>query len=110
MPSYDRPTDATLHVRLANGETWEATPEDLDKFGYVKRLDAYMAFDDTIHEALNAAGLVGRDVTDARINPIRYVVETAVCHPSLLTHPEFRETVADLVEIERRLQATTEES
>lgn len=34
---YDRPMSGTLCVRLENGETWEATPEDLEKFGLVDR-------------------------------------------------------------------------
>lgn len=109
MTTYDRPAAATLHVKLENGETWEATPEDLDKFGYVKRLDAYLLFDDHISEALRAASLIGKDITDARINPLRYIVELAICHPQLLTHPEVAETTARVVEIERHLQTTLPE-
>lgn len=109
MTSYDQPVEASLQVKLANGKTWEATPEDLDRFGYVKRLDAYMTFNDHLHEALSGAGLVGRDITDAQLNPIRYIAELAICHPSLLSHREVAETDARIVEIERHLQATLPE-
>jgi hypothetical protein len=109
MTTYDRPATATLHVKLENGETWEATPEDLDKFGYVKRLDAYMAFNDHLQEALSSAGLIQRDLTSAWINPVRYIAELAICHPDLLSHSEVAETDARIVEIERHLQSTLPE-
>lgn len=32
---YERPVDARLVVRLANDEEWDATPEDLRRFGLV---------------------------------------------------------------------------
>jgi hypothetical protein len=109
MISYDRPTGATLHVKLDNGETWEATPEDLERFGYGRRLDAYAIFDDYVSKALLDAGLIRRDITDAKINPLRYIVELAICRPELLSHPEVTKTTADIVAIERHLQATLPE-
>lgn len=33
--TYERPVTATLFVRLANGEEFEATPDDAAKFGYI---------------------------------------------------------------------------
>lgn len=108
MTTYDRPTEATLHVHLANGETWEANPDDLAKFGYVNRLDAYMAFDDHLRDVLHAAGLIEREATEARLNPLRYLVELAINLPQLLTHPDMRETDAQVVAIEQALRDAEE--
>jgi hypothetical protein len=36
-PTYDRTVDATMIVRLANGEEFEAKAEGFAKFGYVDR-------------------------------------------------------------------------
>jgi len=36
-PTYDRPVAATMIVRLANGEGFEAQAEDFSKFGFVDR-------------------------------------------------------------------------
>jgi hypothetical protein len=107
MPSYQRPVKATLHVRLENGETWEAKPEDLDQFGYVNRLDAYVAFDDHLMKILHAAGVLDEndDLTKSQLNPLRYLVEIAISHPALLTHPEMAENDAAVVDIERALLA-----
>ena len=86
--TYDRPVKATLHVHLDNGETFQATAADLAKFGLVDSLDAYMRFDEALGKALRSAGLIGGDITDAALNPVRYLVETAIRNPELLDHPE----------------------
>lgn len=101
--TFNRPVRGTLHVHLANGEKWEATAEDLDNFGLVKRHDAYMTFDDHLRKVLHTAGLIGREVTEAHVNPLRYLVEIAICHPHLLAHQELRETDLDIVKLERAL-------
>lgn len=108
MATYDRPIKATLHVHLDNGESWEATPEDLERFRLVNRHNAYITFDDALSKALRDPGLIGRDVTDAQLNPVRYLVETAIVHPDLLDHPD-HEGWRDVAELERRLQAVDEQ-
>lgn len=107
MPAYSRPVEAKLYVHLANGEKFEATKDDLANFGYVDRLDTYIRFSDHLAQALVAAGLIERHkhLTRAKLNPLRYLAETAICHPELLTHPEFAETDADIVAIEQALRA-----
>lgn len=109
MTSYDQPVEATLQVKLANGKSWDATPEDMKRFGYVSRCDAYMAFDDHLRELLYGAGLIDREVTDAWINPVRYVAEVAINYPELLAHRDMADVNARIVEIERHLQATLPE-
>jgi hypothetical protein len=52
------------------------------------------------------AGLIRHELTEARINPLRYIAELALTYPDLLDHPETAETDAEIVEIERHLQAT----
>lgn len=101
--SYDRPVKATLHVHLDNGEQWPVTPADLEHFGLVDSLEAYMRFEDALSKVLHDAGLIGRDLTDAQLNPVRYLVETAIRNPHLLNHREHGgwSSVADL---ERALQ------
>jgi hypothetical protein len=103
--TYERPVEASLVVRLANGEEWKAKPEDLARFGYIQQADAYMAFQRHVTTVLLDAGLVDRELTEARINPLRYLVELAVMHPDLLQHPEIGDTNAEIVAIERALQS-----
>jgi hypothetical protein len=105
MTTYDRPVKATLLVRLDNGEEWEPKPEDLAKFNLVDRHEAYMTFDDHLRRILHDAGLIGRDITDAQLNPVRYLVELAVVCPDLLNHPDTAETDAEVVALERALEA-----
>lgn len=109
MTTYDQPVEATLQVKLANGSAWEATEADLNRFGYVKRLDAYMTFQRHLTRVLLDAGLIRRELTEARLNPIRYIAELALNYPDLLDHPETRETDAEIVELERHLQTTMPE-
>ena len=109
MTTYDQPVEATLQVSLANGKTWTATAEDMAKFGYIDRLDAYMAFQKHLTAILSDAGLIQRDLTDAWVNPIRYIAELAICHPDLLAHRDVASVNARIVEIERHLQATLPE-
>lgn len=106
MPTYDRPVEATLHVHLANGETFEAGPADLAKFGLVKPRDAYLAFADHLRGLLQGANLIGRDLTDARLNPVRYLVDLAINNPNLLD--DVADTDAQVVEIERFLSRRKE--
>jgi hypothetical protein len=106
MTTYDQPVEATLQVKLANGKAWEASAEDMERFGYVKRLDAYMSFQRHLTKVLLDAGLIRRELTEARVNPIRYIAELAINCPDLLDHPETAETDAEIVAIERHLQAT----
>ena len=116
--TYDRPVAAKLTVSLDNGETWEATPEDLRHFGYVSRSEVYRNFRGTLISALDGAGLLDddtrRDLTDTELNPLRYLVEVAVSYPDELPRlaqrsaddaPSVLEQIAD---IERRLRATKE--
>ena len=105
VASYERPIRGRLVVVLDNGEQWDATPADLEQFGAVKRLDAYLNFIRHLRNILHAAGLLDGDLTDTALNPIRYLVELAVMNPDLLTHPETAEHDADVVAIERTLRA-----
>lgn len=108
MPSvsYDRPVTAKLVVQLANGETFEPTAEDLAKFGLVRRLDAYMAFNDHLAKVLIQAGLLDRekDTTEARVNPLRYIAEVAINYADLLAHPDMERVNARIVAIEKTLR------
>lgn len=102
MTTYNRPVDATLHVHLDNGETWEATAEDMKKFGLVKRLDVYSLLDKKLRE-----GLPLDDITDAEINPLRYLFEVVLMYPTHFDEfpDKMEELLASVREIERRLQA-----
>lgn len=111
MPAtYDRPTKAQLRVHLADGESWEATPADLDKFGYVDRAQTYLRVTRHLQKLLADAGLLpSGDIVDAHLNPLRYLVELAVCHPDLLDHPEAVEYfTAQIPRIERVLAAAAD--
>ncbi len=102
--TYQRPVKATLYVHLDNGEQFEAATEDLANFGYVKRLDAYTAFDDRLRDILHAAGLIRRETTESRINVIRHLVEVAINYPNLLDHREMQPEYAEIVRIEQVLR------
>lgn len=107
--TYDRPVPAKLLVvRLGNGDEWEAGPDDWSKFGLVRALDAYAAFERHVRTVLTDAGLLKGDLTKAQINPLRYIVELAINYPELLAHPEMVDTDLDLVAIERALAAAAE--
>jgi hypothetical protein len=101
---YDRPVKATLFVHLASGEKFPATAADLEKFGLIKALDAYARFDDALTKILDDAGMLpGGDLTNAALNPLRYLVEMAVRMPKLLEHPDMASTFRNVVAIERLL-------
>lgn len=104
-PSYDRPVKASLHVHLENGETWEATDADLAKFSLVRSYEASTRFAKALRRALVAGGVLdeGADVTAAELNPVRYLVEVAICYPDMLYRPE-HEDWTEVAAIERRLQ------
>lgn len=103
--TFNRPIRGTLHVHLENGEAWEAKPEDLDQFNLVDRHEAYMAFEYALGRILRDAGLLGPDdeITDARLNTVRYFVEIALTSPNLLWHSE-HEGWRSVAELERALQ------
>lgn len=104
MTTYDRPVEAKLHVHLANGDSWEARGEDLERFGLVKRLEAYSTFARQLGEALECSDLLpDGDLTSAQLNPVRYLAELAICFPDLLSHPDTAGTVAQIIDLERRL-------
>jgi hypothetical protein len=104
--TYDVPVKATLRVRLSNGREWDATDEDLRKFGLDSRLDCYMRFDDALRKTLFDAGLLGTrgDITESALNTVRYLAEIAINHPDLLDHPE-HEGWREVVTIEQTLRA-----
>lgn len=84
--NYERPVPATLIVRLENGDEWEAGAADLEKFNLVDRSAAYWEWEKAYEKALREhAGFTG-DITNARLNAVRYLVETAVSMPGLLDH------------------------
>lgn len=109
MTTYERPIEATLHVHLANGETWEAEADDLDRFGLVQRGEAYRVFRTTLMKILRRADLLSRDdLTDAALNPVRELAEYALRYPHLVDHHE-HEGWPEVAKIERVLQAHADE-
>lgn len=88
--SYERPVEAKLIVRLENGQEWDAGAADLEKFNLVDRHAAYWAWEQAYERALREhAGFTG-DITNAKLNAVRYLVETAVAMPGLLDHDDHR--------------------
>jgi len=74
--SYDRPVAAKLYVHLDNGETFEAKPEDLARFGVV-------------------AGLSPAAATQLRVDGPRREPEPAEITAAMLDAAEVRATVQD---------------
>lgn len=71
--TYERPVTARLRVVPDIGEPWDATPEDLVRFGLVDRLDAYARFDSWLRSVLGID-----DSTESALNIIRRAVECAI--------------------------------
>lgn len=103
MTTYQRPVEAKILVHLDNGEAFEATPGDLEKFGLVNARDAYMIFNDELCRLLTDAGLIDGDLTDAKLNALRYLVETAIVNPDLIGHSDHNDW-DEVVDTERTLQ------
>jgi len=103
--TYDQPMAAELQVRLASGKTWKASSEDLKKFGFVDALETYMFFVKRLTAVLEEADLLPTgDITDAELNPIRYLVEVALNYQNIIGDSDMAETYEDIAEIERTLK------
>ncbi len=101
---YQRPVEAKLIVRTEHGEEWEATPGDLEKFRAITMSKAYGRFLDAWQQALRVFGF--DDIVEADLNPIRYVVECAICYPNLGSVAEHvgADVLDQIAEMEDRLQ------
>lgn len=71
--TFQLPTKATLRVVPEVGEPWDATAEDLRRFGLTQKSAAYARFHDWFCETLGI-----KDATGASLNVIRYAVECAI--------------------------------
>lgn len=73
IASYERPVEARLVVVAANGEKWDATADDMKRFGFIRPGDAYMRFHDWLCKVLDL-----ERTTDSALSVIRYAVECAI--------------------------------
>lgn len=80
---YDTPVPGRLIVRLNNGDEHYATPEDLEKWGFVERHTAYRIFRQAMQVAVTFYGPhpPDTDLTDTKLNPLRYLAEQAIMYP-----------------------------
>lgn len=82
MPSnavtYSEPIPAKLLVRTESGREWEATPEDIARWGYVSQRVAYDRFSDWLYAVLRRGGAADVSVDETPVNCIRYAVECAI--------------------------------
>lgn len=99
-PTYARPVPATMIVRLATGEEFEAKSEDFAKFGYV---DPETVLTDWRTFVENA---IGSDLlnADSELNPLWLVLHQALKNPSSLTDGSMNNTKADVQDIDRRIR------
>jgi hypothetical protein len=74
--TFERPVKATLVVRLENGDEWDATEEDLDRFGYGRKLGIYGDISDMLLEAMGVENYPEDSVGQA----VRYLVECAIMY------------------------------
>jgi hypothetical protein len=86
--TYDRPVPATMIVRLANGEEFEAKAEDFAKFGYVDK-DRVMADWRAFIEDATGADLL---TLGSELNPLRVALFCALNNPAALTEDSMEET------------------
>lgn len=96
-PTYERPVTATMIVRLATGEEFEAKTQDFAKFGYVDKntvLADWRAFvEDATGSNLLSEGSV--------LNPLWLVLHQALHHPGSLSDVSLDDTKADIQAIDR---------
>lgn len=79
--TYPREVPATLYVRLATGEEWEAGEADIAKFAKPAIEQAYFRFVVGLSDALLANGVdLGHkdDLSTSPLNAIRYLAETTI--------------------------------
>ena len=103
----ERPVEAKLVVRAtATEEEWNATHDDLRKFGYRLSHDAYRAWSQFVQDALIEHGLEAGDLVKTKLNTIRYVFELASSIPEILDErtEEMDELRAEVAQIERILR------
>lgn len=74
--SFERPAKGVLVIKLSNGEfITNPTEADLRKFGLVDRGSVYMRVDKFLQRVAEIASV--EEVTDLRLNPLRYAFELA---------------------------------
>lgn len=95
--TYLRPTPATMIVRLANGDEFEAKAEDFAKFGYVDP-DTVLADWRTFVEKAIGSDLLS---ADSELNPLWIVLHQALKNPSSLTDGSMDNTKSDVQDIDR---------
>lgn len=105
--TFNRPVAGRLVVMLDNGDSWDATPDDLMKFRLADPYEGYRRFNNKLVEVMANAGLLGGgdDATDLALNPMRYFVELSIMYSNneLLDHPE-HDMWKDLVHMEKALR------
>ena len=100
QPTYERPVPATMIVRLADGEEFEATAEDFAKFGYVDKNTVLADFRAFVEDAIASDLLGGSSV----LNPFWLVLHQALNNLGSLTDGSMGNTKADVQEIDRSLR------
>jgi hypothetical protein len=96
-PTYTRPVAATMIVRLANGEEFEAKPEDFAKFGYGNRNTVLADWRAFVEDAIGTDLLSG----DSVLNPFWLVLHQALHNPGSLTDGSMGNTKADVQDLDR---------
>lgn len=72
--AFDRPVDARLVVRTDTGEEWDASHDDLAKFGLVDRQTVYGTLRSMLMEGFGIENLDNSDL----VTSIRYVIECGI--------------------------------
>lgn len=96
-PTYNRPVAATMIVRLANGEEFEAKPEDFAKFGYTDKNTVLADWRAFVEDA------TGSDLLseDSVLNPLWLVLHQALNNPGSLSDGSMDNTKADIQDLDR---------
>lgn len=101
--NYERRIPAKLIVRLDNGEEFEATTEDLEKFGLVERT----TFIGKIRKLI-VAGLAeskgGKEGGEFQLQPVISLLDLAAYAPSSLTDEKTEEFMQQFLELEQVLE------
>lgn len=87
-------------VSLENGETFDPTPEDYAKFGYVNRNTVLADWRAFVEDA------IGTDLLseDSVLNPLWLVLHQALNNPGSLSDGSMGNTKADVQDLDRTLR------
>lgn len=105
-PTYDRPVEAIMIVRLDGGEEFEASEPDYAKFGYVNRETVLANWRTFVEDATGDNLLTEGSV----LNPLWVALHQALNNPASLTDGSLAEIQAQIIQVAGDARAFRDQS